>query len=199
MGKKITKIFEENKGKYFKIWSRKQFLSKTTKIKIVKEKTDEPDKSKYINFHIRKHHVWVLSRFSGVWLFCYPRDCSPPGSSVHGILQARILEGVAISFSRGSFPLWDWTCVSCVSCIGRQILYHEYHLGSPSLAHLKAEDWKVKRCYSGGTRRGFWPPPSRDHCRKHSERQENSSVCKNPTKGPWLTNDGGLGAYWGLS
>ena len=33
---------------------------------------------------------------------CDPTDCSPPGSSVHGILQARILEWVAISFSRGS-------------------------------------------------------------------------------------------------
>ena len=33
---------------------------------------------------------------------CDPMDCSPPGSSVYGILQARILEGVAISFSRGS-------------------------------------------------------------------------------------------------
>ena len=35
---------------------------------------------------------------------CDPVDCSPPGSSVHGILQARILEWVAISFSRGIFP-----------------------------------------------------------------------------------------------
>ena len=35
---------------------------------------------------------------------CNPVDCSPPGSSVHGILQARILEWVAISFSRGIFP-----------------------------------------------------------------------------------------------
>ena len=34
---------------------------------------------------------------------CDPMDCSPPGSSVHGILQARILEWVAITFSRGSF------------------------------------------------------------------------------------------------
>ena len=32
-----------------------------------------------------------------------PMDCSPPGSSVHGVFQARILEWVAISFSRGSF------------------------------------------------------------------------------------------------
>ena len=33
---------------------------------------------------------------------CDPMDCRPPGSSVHGVLQARILEWVAISFSRGS-------------------------------------------------------------------------------------------------
>ena len=39
-------------------------------------------------------------------------DCSLPGSSVHGILQARILEWVAIPFSRGSSWLRDWTQVS---------------------------------------------------------------------------------------
>ena len=43
---------------------------------------------------------------------CNPVDCSPPGSSVHGILQARILEWVAISFSRGSSRPRDWTQVS---------------------------------------------------------------------------------------
>ena len=46
--------------------------------------------------------------------------CSPPGFSVHGISQARILEGVAISFSGGSFQPMDWTCISR---IGRQIPY----------------------------------------------------------------------------
>ena len=56
---------------------------------------------------------------SGVWL-CNPMDCSPPGSSVHGISQARILEWVAISFSRGSS--WPRDQI-CVSCIGREILY----------------------------------------------------------------------------
>ena len=35
---------------------------------------------------------------------CDPVDCSPPGSSIHGILQARILEWIAISFSRGDLP-----------------------------------------------------------------------------------------------
>ena len=44
-----------------------------------------------------------LSRFSRVQL-CNAMDCSPPGSCVHGILQARILEWVAISFSRGILP-----------------------------------------------------------------------------------------------
>ena len=50
-----------------------------------------------------------------------PVDCSSPGSSVHGISQTRILEWVAISFSRGSSWPRDWICISC---IGRQILYH---------------------------------------------------------------------------
>ena len=53
--------------------------------------------------------------------FCDPRSCSPPGSSVHGILQARILVWTAISFSRGSSQPRDWIWVSC---IGRWILYH---------------------------------------------------------------------------
>ena len=57
-------------------------------------------------------------------------DCSPPGPSVHGILQARILEWVAIFFSRGySLPM-NWTHISHVSCTGRRILYHWCHLGS---------------------------------------------------------------------
>ena len=54
----------------------------------------------------------------------WPMDCSPPGSSVHGILQARILECVAISFSRGSSWPRDQTSISFVSWIGRWIPYH---------------------------------------------------------------------------
>ena len=46
---------------------------------------------------------------------CDPMDCSSPGSSVHGILQARILEWVAIFFSRGSSRLRDWTWVSHIA------------------------------------------------------------------------------------
>ena len=52
---------------------------------------------------------------------CDPMDCSLPGSSVHGISQARILVWVAIPFSRGSYQPRDRTWVSV---IGRWILYH---------------------------------------------------------------------------
>ena len=58
---------------------------------------------------------------------CNPTDCSPLGSSVHWILQANVLEWVAIPFSRGSAQPRDWTWVSCVSCIGRRILYPLSH------------------------------------------------------------------------
>ena len=44
-----------------------------------------------------------------------PMDCSPPGSSVHGILQAGILEWVAIPFSRGSSQPGDRTQISCIA------------------------------------------------------------------------------------
>ncbi|CAN0448480.1 unnamed protein product [Rangifer tarandus platyrhynchus] len=54
---------------------------------------------------------------------CDPVDCSLLGS-VHGIFQARTLEQVAISYSRGSSRPKDQTCISCASCIGRWILYH---------------------------------------------------------------------------
>ena len=58
-------------------------------------------------------------------------DCSPPGSSVHGILQAGILDWVAMPSSRGSSWPNNRTHVSHVSCIGRWVPYHQHHLGSP--------------------------------------------------------------------
>ena len=68
---------------------------------------------------------YSLNRFH---LFCDPMDYSPPGSSVHRIIPVRILECITISFFRGFSLLRDWTCVSC---IGRQILYHWATKGSP--------------------------------------------------------------------
>ena len=62
---------------------------------------------------------------------CDPKDWGPPGSSVHGISQARILEWVPISFSRGSSRPRHQTHISRVCCIGSQALYHQCHLGSP--------------------------------------------------------------------
>ena len=55
---------------------------------------------------------------------CDPMNCSLPGSFVHGILQARVLEWVAIPSSRGSFWSRDRTCISHVSFIGRWVLHH---------------------------------------------------------------------------
>ena len=68
----------------------------------------------------------MLSCFSCVWLFADsdPKDCSLPGSSVHGILQARILEWVAISSSRASSWPRDRNHISYISCIGTWVLYH---------------------------------------------------------------------------
>ena len=57
-------------------------------------------------------------------------DCSPSVSSAHGILQARILKGVAMPSSKGSSWPTKWTHVSYISCIDRWVLYH----------------WKPKAC-----------------------------------------------------
>ena len=74
----------------------------------------------------------VGSQTDGEWLccccivpqscltLCNPMDYSSPGSSVHGIFQERILEWVAVSYSRGSPQPRDRTCISCV---GRRIPY----------------------------------------------------------------------------
>ena len=71
---------------------------------------------------------------------CTPVDCSPPGSSIHEIFQARISEWVAISSSRGSSWPRDRTSVSWVSHISRQVLYRR--------ASWEAQRW----CW------GWWGP-----------------------------------------
>ena len=57
-------------------------------------------------------------------ILCDPMDYSLPDSSVHGILQARILKWVAIPSCRGSSQPRDLVRVSYVSCIDRRVLYH---------------------------------------------------------------------------
>ena len=68
---------------------------------------------------------------------CYPMDCSPPGFSVHGILQARTLEWVAISSPRGSSQTRDQTLVTYVSCMaGRFCITSAIKEGSPNISVL---------------------------------------------------------------
>ena len=77
-------------------------------------------------FLLKRKWKVKVSQNSGAWL-CDPVDCSPPGSSVHGILQARVLEWVAISFSRVFSQPRDRTRISCIA--GR--LFTTEPLGSP--------------------------------------------------------------------
>ena len=87
---------------------------------------------------IDPHSHWQLTSLCVLCLvaqlyltLCDPMDCNLRGSSVHRILQAKILEWVAIPFSRGSSEPRDGTCVSYVSCPDRQVLHHLCHLRSP--------------------------------------------------------------------
>ena len=89
--------------------------------------------------HTFQYSVFVLDEWLSIctkspqWCLtlCNPMNCGPSDSSVHGILQARMLACIAMLSSRGSSQPRDWTCVSYVSCIGRQILYLWCYLGSP--------------------------------------------------------------------
>ena len=82
-------------------------------------------------------------------------DCSPPGSSVHGILQARILEWVTIYFSREFSPPRDWTHISCVSCISRWVLYQLSHQGSSYYSTAKQNDKRIKIAKNNNSRKRY--------------------------------------------
>ena len=73
---------------------------------------------------------------------CDSMDCNQPGSSFHGILQARILEGVAMPSSRGSSQPRDRIRFSYTSCSGKGVLYQQHHLASPFRRwRVDLEDW----------------------------------------------------------
>ena len=79
---------------------------------------------------------------------CDPMDCSLPGSSVHGIFQARELEWVAISFSKGSSQPRDQTHVSCIAS---RRFYHLSHQGSCGKeTHLPMQEMKETQVGSLG-------------------------------------------------
>ena len=81
----------------------------------------------------------LLSRFSCVPTLCDPMDCSPPGSSVHGIFQARVLEWVGISFSNA----WKWKVK--VKSLSRVPLFKTpwtaAHQAPPSMGFSRPEYW----------------------------------------------------------
>ena len=83
-----------------------------------------PSEEQYIIPHMLTHAQSCLT-------LCNPMDCSPPGSSVHRILQARIVEWIAIPFSRGSCLPKDRTRVSCISSIAGRFFTAE-PLGKPT-------------------------------------------------------------------
>ena len=76
--------------------------------------------------------IFVCAKlFQSCLILSDPMDNSLPGSSVHGILQTRILKWVAMPSSRGSSQPRDQTSVSHVYCTGQRVLYHCCQLGSP--------------------------------------------------------------------
>ena len=100
--------------------------------------------NKYVT-QLERKKVKVLVTQSCLTL-CDTMDCSPPGCSVHGILQARILEWVAISFSRGSsHPGIEPTfhAEPCIFCIGRWVIYQLSYWGSPSNFMLLTNSFKI--------------------------------------------------------
>ena len=74
---------------------------------------------------------------------CDPMDYSLPGSSVHGILQARILEWIAMPFFRGSTQSRDWTHISCASCLADGLFTAE-----PPEKHLEPKKTPITRAIS---------------------------------------------------
>ena len=69
---------------------------------------------------------------------CSLMDCSLPGSSVHSVFQARILEWVTIPFSRGSSQPRDQTCFSCTSCIAGRFFTNEPPGKSPGVKVIQS-------------------------------------------------------------
>ena len=95
----------------------------------------------------------LLSLSQSCPTLCDPMDCSLTSSSIPRIFQVRILNSVAISFSRGLPQLRYWTCIFCVSCIGRQIFLPLSHPGS-SREQCKCS-YDPEGCCGGGER-GVW-------------------------------------------
>ena len=85
---------------------------------------------------------------------CNPMDCNLPGSSVCGILQARILEWVAIPFSRRSSQPRNWTLVSCTASLVTQLVKNPLQCGRPGFdSWIGKIPWRSERLHTPV----FWP------------------------------------------
>ena len=110
---------------------------------------------------------------------CNSLDCSPPGSSVHGIFQARILEWVAISFSRGSYQPRDQTHVSWISCIAGEFFTHWAMSGETHKAEL-AQLWGGELGIDTPTPaapRACWMDSKTGSCSKKKTSDRNADAC----------------------
>ena len=126
----------------------------------IKKQQLELDKEQWIGSKLGKEHVIAVYCYSAHLTYtqsvcvcvrvtpscltlCDPMDSSPPGSSAHGILQARILEWVAIPFFRGSSWPRDQTCISCIAgrfftiWATREAWYAEYIMWNAGLSQAR--------------------------------------------------------------
>ena len=129
-----SELFEDIRGDQFKEvfidfyvgWMEKEMATHSSVLAWRIPGTGKPGGLPSMGSH-RVGHDWsdLAAAAAACWLkvlvtqscptLCHPMDCSPPVSFVHGILQARILEWVAIPFSRGSSWPKDRTQVSCIA------------------------------------------------------------------------------------
>ena len=103
---------------------------------------------------------------------CDPMDYSTPGSSANRSLQARIVEWVAMPFSRESSWSRSWTWVSCISCIAKQILYH----------------WATREILAVLLRSANWCATGKEstcQCRRHKRCRFSPWVRKIPWRRKW--------------
>ena len=91
-------------------------------------------------------HVWVLSHSVVSDSSATPWTVAPPGSSVQGILQARILEWVAMPSSRGSSRPGDQTHVSYVCCLGRQVCFFFTTSNRLRSSCIQIVKWEMQVC-----------------------------------------------------
>ena len=109
-------------------------------------------------------------------------DCSPPGSSVHGILQARIMEWVAMPSSGGSSQPRDRTHVSCMSCIAGGLFIHWAPREAPDICiHIADSQQRLtQNCKASISSVQFSCSVVSDSSRPH-ESQHARPPCPSPT------------------